>query len=268
MEILPRIRKWFLKEFRRKKISIVLLVLAVYTPQLWAQQYLTLGVGYSTAFLGSDELNLFKETYNAVYYPLLREGMRGFGASVGLQWEIGYRRMGRLATAFLFGAQNHSGQDIAQFYNGDSRRLKIDIQSYYIECEMGRTFKNIYVNGLLTLFFKREITLYSVASQLQPKEALGGTYEGITSVSTDLGVAIGYFKDPIFLTCKITYPLFTGGGSTALRDNSPEKFRERTYFFPDDYEAYLSGGFFHGVKCNIDGLKILVMAAFAIKIKK
>jgi hypothetical protein len=250
---------------------LIFIIVTVCAPQLWAQQYLTIGMGYSGAFFGSDDLNHFKETYNWVNAPSLFKGLRGFAGSVGLRWEIGYRYLNRLSGAVLVGIQTYENQDMARYFNGEARELQLEIKSLYIEGEIGKTYKSFFVNGLFVLFFNRRITLKSEYDEIwgeEPKSGLDGTYEGLTSNSADLGISFGFFKDPFLLTLKVTYPLYTGGRSSVLRKVKSEKSKDRVPFFPSDYEAFLYGDAYHGVSNNIDGLKILVTGAFAMKIKK
>jgi hypothetical protein len=257
------------KNVRWPWIFIVFLSYVLIIPRSWAQHYLTLGAGYSAALLGSDDLNLFKDTYNGVFGLSLIQPMKGFDVSVGMRWEIGYRRWSKINMAFYLGSQNFSGTDQARFYAGE-RQFTLDVKTYFVEFEAGRTIKKFFINGVLLVFFKRDVTLNSVysTSEEESKKALDGTFKGITAVSTDFGIALGYFKEPICLTAKITYPLFTGGGSRTLQDRSPDKMEEGTYIFPDDYEAYLFGEGYQGVKSNIDGLKFMVTVAYVFKIKK
>ncbi len=250
---------------------LLFLIIFTFSPKLWAQQYLTLGMGYGGAFWSSEDLNLFRETYNFVNAYYLAERMRGFSPAVGARWEIGYRYLGRYCAAVLIGSQSYSGKDVAQYTNGEARRLDLRMRSLFIECELGRTYEKLFISGVVTFYINRKMTLESVYSDVssgESKKALDGIYEGAPSVSTDLGVALGYYKDPVIITCKITYPLFTGGGSSVLRDMGAEKVTQGTSVFPDDYEAYLYGMPYHGIRGDVDGLKILVTVAFAFQIKK
>lgn len=250
---------------------IIFITVIVCMPQLWAQQYFTVGMGYSGAFFGSDDLDRFKETYNWVNAPSLFKGLRGFAGSVGLRWEIGYRYLGRLSGAILAGIQTYENQDMAKYLNGEARELQLKMKSLYIEGEIGKTYKNFFVNGLFVIFSNRRITLKSEYAEIwgeEPKTGLDGTYEGLTSNSADFGISLGFFKEPFLLTLKVTYPLYTGGRSSVLRKVGIEKSKDKIHFFPDDYEAFLYGDPYQGVTSNIDGLKILITGAFAMKIKK
>ncbi|MBL7074426.1 hypothetical protein ISS37_04205 [candidate division KSB1 bacterium] len=254
-----------------KKILIMFFILMVFKSQLWAQHYITLGLGFSGAFFDSEDLDRFKETYNSVNSPYLANYMRGIGGAMGLRWEIGYRYIGRLGTAVLIGMQNYKSNDAAQYQNGEVRNLELKMNSMYVESEIGHTRKNFFVNGVLTLFFDRKLTLkskYSGPTSEAVKNPLNGTYNSDTSISTDMGIAIGIIKEPIILTGKITYPLFTGGGSNILQDKRVEKIENGTDIFPNDYEDYCFDKTYDGVASDIDGLKILVTIALVIPLKK
>jgi len=155
--------------------------------------------------------------------------MDGIGEAVGLRWEGGYRYLGRLGFAVLVGIQNHTGKDGAQYQNGEARNLVLEMNSLYVECEIGHTHNIFFVNGVFTLFFNRKLILESTYSGQLSESPLDGTYIGDTSVSTDVGIAIGIFKEPIIITGKIGYPIFTKGGSTVLQDKRIEKFENGTY---------------------------------------
>lgn len=194
--------------------------------------------------------------------------MRGIGEAVGLRWEGGYRYVGRLGIAVLVGIQNHIGKDGAQYQNGEARNLELEINSLYVECEIGHTHNIFFVNGIFTFFFNRKLILESTYSGPVSESPLNGTYISDTSVSTDMGIAIGIFKEPIIITGKISYPIFTKGGSTVLQDKRIEKLENGTDIFPNDYEDYCYGKTYDGVSSDIDGLKILVTVAYAIPLKK
>lgn len=246
----------------------MLLIFTVCKSQLWAQHYVTLGMGFSGAFFDSEDLDRFKETYNLVNSPYLANYMRGIGGSVGLRWEFGYRYLGRMGMAVLVGIQNYIAKDGAQYRNGEARNLELEMNSLYVECEMGYTHNIFFVNGVFTFFFNRTLILESTYSGLMSESPLNGTYIGDTSVSRDIGIAIGIFKDPIIITGKITYPIFTGGVSTILQDKRIEKVENGTDVFPNDYVEYNYGKTYDGVSGDIDGLKILVTVAYAIPLNK
>jgi hypothetical protein len=253
-----------------KHVFILLFTLMICNAQLMAQHYLTLGGGFSVTFFDSKALDRFTETYNLVNGPNLATVMKGIGGAEGLRWEVGYRYLGRPGTAVLAGFQIYRRKDLAQYNNSDLRKIELKLNSFYVEYELGHTWKDFFVNGLFTLFFKRKSTLESTYSvQIgevpEPNKALNGTYESDASFSTDLGIAVGIFRKPILLIGKITYPLFTVGGAGVLRDRSSVKFKKGTDIFPDDYLKFINGEDYNGVANDFDGLKILLTVAFVLK---
>ena len=255
-----------------KKMIVSLFVVTVLSPRSSAQDYLTLTSGLSTMFHRSEDLNRFKDTYNLVNGQNLYQPMQGFGAPAGLCWEIGYRRLKRWDTAVLTGYQTYTASDKAEYNDGARRNLKCTISSLYVGAEVGRTFGHFFVNGVSTVFFNRKLRIESTYSGAlgvkTPEKSLDGTYESGTSLSADIGIAAGFFKKPVFIIAKITYPVYTGGKSFVLRDNRSEKAADGTDVFPDDYVSYYYGDPYEGIHTNIDGLKITVSAAIAFRLKK
>jgi len=236
----------------------------------WAQQFITFGLGFNGAFYHSKDLDQFKNTYNLLYRLHLIQELHGLKQAFGLRWEIGYRSLDRLGFAIQGGMQNYTGHDLAQFENRETRKLELKLNSFYLEGEIGHSHKNIFVNGICTFFFNRKLSLKSTYSNPLnediPNKSLNGTYKGDTSISTDLGIAVGYFKDPILLIGKIIYPIFTTGGSSVLQDNKSEKVAEETSIFPDQYDAFLYRQPYKGVASDIDGLKISLMVVFVVPV--
>lgn len=250
-----------------KNILMILFILTVCKSQVWAQHYLTLGGGFSVMFYDSDDLDSFKGTYNLVNIQNLAQPMKGISNAEGLQGAVGYRHLGRLGTAFLVGVQRFSGKDLAEYNNGEARRLELKMSSLYVEYELGHTWNHFFVNGLFTVFLNRRLTLestYSVLIGEVPDKSLTGIYKSGTSLSTDFGIAVGIFRKPVFLTGKITYPLFTGGHSKVLQDKRAEKAAEGTDIFPRDYVQFLNNEAYDGVATDIDGFKISLTIAFAV----
>lgn len=255
-----------------RKILIISLCLIVTRSQSGAQQLITFGVGFSGSFYHSADLDRFQKTYNLVYQQHLAKYMQGLDQAFGLRWEIGYRRPGRPGIAVLTGIQNYTSRDLAQFENAETRKLELQLKSLYLECEAGSTHKNFFLNGVLTLFFNRKLALKSTYSNPMdvdiPNKSLNGNYKGDTSISTDVGIMVGFYKEPIILAVKMTYPVFTAGRSSVLRDDKIEKVNDGTNIFPDNYEAFLIRKPYDGVASDINGLKVSVTIALAIPISK
>lgn len=254
----------------RRIIILLLIILAVSHSPARSQNYIAPGIGFSGAFYQSNGLDRFKKSYNAIYNPYLSDLLDGLGQVMGIRWEIGYRHIDRVGFAGLVGMQNYTSNDLAQFQNGEVREFELKLKSIFLEGELGITFKKkFFVNGVGTFFFNRKLSLKSTYSNQFTDEditdrALNGSYKGDTSISFDMGIALGVFRDPMILIVKITYPIFTIGGSSVLEDNKLEKIENHTSVFPDDYRAYLLSEPYSGIASDIDGLKISLIVAFAI----
>lgn len=255
-----------------RKIVLVLFILMAGKSPGWSQHYMTLGLGVSLTFHQSDDLNRFTETYNLVNAAGLAQPLKGMdGSAVGFRLEGGYRHFGGLGGAVLAGWQQSTKKDIAQFGNGETRNLEFKINSFYVESELGHSFKKFLVNGLLTLSFQRKITIESVYSGPMgevSEKTLTGNYRNDRAFSADLGIAVGLLREPMYLIAKITYPVYTGGGSQVLKDETPEKLSRGTEKFPGDYLEYVSSEVYPGVASDINGLRIMLTVAFAISLGK
>lgn len=253
-----------------KKLLLLVFALSMPLPRLWAQHYLTLGMGFSTTIYNSNELDNFSDTYNLMNQPYLLAPLQGFGSAEGFRWEGGYRRFGRLNITLLAGLQTFLSKDAAPYKNGELRELQLKMSSLYIEYEMGRAWKRLFVNGTMMLFLNRRFTIastYFAATGEVSRTPLDGTYKTKSAFSGDLGIAVGFFREPVFLVAKVTYPVFTGGASHVFEDRRSRKIAERTNIFPSDYIKYSFRERDDGVAANIDGLKISATVAFAFRIK-
>lgn len=254
-------------------VCLLLVVMASLPVNVFSQikpvQIFTVGFGYSTCLTQSDGLDSFKESFNWVYLDALSNPMKGIGPAIGPRWTLGYRWLDKTSKALSIGYQTFSGNDVGNFGNGETRNITLRIKGLFIEGEYGKMFKNMFVNGAATIYFRRDVELESsyAPERQNDKQALDGTYEGITAVSADLGLVFGLYKDPVVISIRIMYPVLTGGGSTNLKDNSPDKIANETFIFPDDYYSYLFGGSYKGVKSNIDGLKITMTMGIVVPIQ-
>lgn len=245
-----------------KRIISGVLVVIICQSQLGAQHFLTAGLQINSMVLDSEDLDQFKETYNMVNSPNLARLMSGMGLVNGLRGEIGYRSFGRMGRSLAIGYERSVGKDGVRYNNGETRNLKLTLSSLYIEGELGRTYEKFFVNGLITAFINRNISLESVYDG-PPGEAskkmLNGTYTCKSSLSTDIGIVIGYFSEPIILSAKISYPVFSIGGSGVLKNSNDT--------FPNDFESYIYYDSYDGIVCDdIDGLKVLLSVVYAMQI--
>ena len=145
-----------------KKCGLYLLLCLIIQTKAFAQHYMSVGLGFSGAFIKSDEYNNFVDSYNRVFaaYGLMQD-LRGFGTPVGMRWELGYRYFGRINTAILAGWQGYAGEDIGMFQNGERRNLEYKLNGTFVEFEMGKSYKKFFGSGLLTLYLNRNVVFES-----------------------------------------------------------------------------------------------------------
>ncbi len=193
--------------------------------------------------------------------------MDGFNFSFGVRPVIGYRYFGKWNHAVLIGIQNSTAYDLADFSAGDRREFILKINSVFTDYEFGYNWGSYFVNGAISLHFNRQTELKGKYKTVETDSvnSLSGTYKGGTSFSSDVGIVFGYFNEPIILTAKITFPVYTGGESQLLKDSRTDK---QTSTFPKDYIKYSQGQSYPGVASNIDGLKIIISLSYAISISK
>ncbi|MFQ5753128.1 MAG: hypothetical protein ACE5HI_14140, partial [bacterium] len=221
---------------------MTLIIFAICQSQLLAQGYLTIGTGFSTMLYDSKDLDRFKETYNLVNGLNLGTRMKGFGTGEGLRWQIGYRHFGRLSTAIVAGLQNYKGKDGARFQNGEARNLELKIKSFFVEFGLGKDLKKFFVNGILSVYFNRKLTMESMyQGPTDTKNPLTGTYKSDVPLATDLGIAVGVLREPMVIIAKITYPFYTGGKSNIMEDPNSEKIVDGFNFFPDNFMKFVNG---------------------------
>lgn len=252
----------------RKIFLSVLLLLGLHTV-LPAQHYLAVGGGFTSTWYKSDDLRLFRDTYNAINAGGLVQPLKGFDAGIGLQVEAGYRYLGRFSLALLGGWQQQSSADAARFGIGESRRLKLRTSNIYASTEAGITNGAWFINGLTILHFNRQLRIESTY-QGEPTgtpNALDGTYRGKAGFAADLGLAFGLLKEPLFLVARITHPVYTGGKNRILDDPVPAKVEDDLNFFPDDFIKFVDLQNYKGVASNIDGWKVMINFSLVITLK-
>jgi len=235
-------------------LTIVLFLLAASTAS--AQHFLTFGVGFSANFYESDDLSLFKDTYNIVNAENLAQPLEGIGGgALGLGTEVGYRYYKKLNAGVRAGWQTSKIRDRAQYGNTESRNIEYRVRHFYLETEVGRSFSNYFINGLVALFFNRDIKAeseYTAPTNEDEDKALNGTYRGLLLLPRkDRQLGVG--RAQIYIHVDV-------------RDDSPEKVSDNTARFPRDYFEYLNGGNYGGVRSTIDGLKVSITTAFALPI--
>lgn len=254
----------------QRKLTFTIALFLLTASTVWAQHFLTFGIGFSSNFYESDDLSTFKDTYNIVNAENLAQPLEGVGGgALGLGAEIGYRYYKKLNAGVRAGWQTSRIRDRAQYGNTESRNIEYRVRHFYLETELGRSFSNYFINGLVALFFNRDIEAeseYTAPTNEAEDKALNGTYRGDAAFSADIGVVFGIYKAPFLVLLRVSYPVYTGGDSSILRDDSPEKVSDNTARFPRDYFEYLNGGNYSGVRSTIDGLKVSITTAFALPI--
>ena len=241
-----------------RKIILVLIISASYFLPASGQNYITFGLGYSMGVFKSKGLDLFKKSYNAVNRPYMLDPMGGFRVPMGVQAEVGFRHFAPFDYAIQGGYQFFISKDFAQFQNYDRREYSLTFQSVFLELEAGYMFRDFFFNGVTTFSLYRKVKMKSKYKGYQELSALDGNYSADPHISSDLGIHLGYFKDPFILSLKVTYPVYTGGGDVVLVDNNPKKVALNTNVFPDDFESALFNQEYKGVASNIDGLKVII----------
>lgn len=243
------------------------LLLACNVSAALAQRYVIVGGGFSMMHFASSDLALFEQTYNQVNINFGQTALlRGFDLGIGLSGEISYRHMGKWSKALSLGYQAHSATDIAAFANGDERNLKLTATHFYVQPSWGIIKKNLFLDGVLTLFVQREFELQSRLIGSDQPNPLTGDYSGQTDFAADLGVAFGAFSGPILLTFKISYPIYKSGGTNIFTDPSPTKAAQQLDAFPDDFINYVNLQPYQGVSSKIDGFKVAITLNFALRL--
>lgn len=258
-----------------KKIFFMLPIIFILQSSSGAQHYITPGVGYGLGVYKSDELETFKNTFNqaGIEFGSMTTIMKGLAHPFTLQGVLGYRYIGKLTIYSNFGFQRLISKDFAEFAaigGRITRNIRLKQSNLFFEGGIGPTFKKLFLAGTLTVFFNKKTSI-ETESPTPPDsgKSLNGNYKGTASLSTDLGLAFGIHKDPIILSAKITYPLFSAGGSAVLTDSSPAKVKEGSSVFPSNYWDFSDPNLleYKGVNENIDGLKIMVILSFLFKVK-
>lgn len=119
------------------------------------------------------------------------------------------------------------------------------------------------------LLFNRQIALTSrylnPFDENVPHKSLNGRYLGQSSHALEAGIVAGFYRDPVIVTVRLTYPVSTTGQNHPLQDHSAEKVQQGTQIFPDDYEAFLKRQPYARVGSDINGLKVTLMFVAALK---
>lgn len=239
-----------------------------------SQQYITPSIGYSLAFFSSDDLDLFKDTYNSFHRSFqfgLIKGFSGLSQPVGIRLELGYHHFGKLAMFANVGFQNVFTKDFAEFDNFEERELILRQRSFLIEGGIGPRIKQFFITGVFAVYFNKKLSLessYRAPPDPEGANPLNGKYESNNTISTDFGISVGVNKDPVILTLKLMYPLFTGGKNEVLIDDNLAKIAAGTSVFPDNFESSFFNEPYKGIKSNIDGFKIILTLGIPLQVRE
>ena len=128
-------------ERRVKKYLALIFVMIFFNSLLFAQKYVTVGVGVSSAFYNSNGLKQFKKTYNLMNQNYLKQLMKGLSQPLGLRGEIAFRYFSEnFNFAGLAGLQHYTIKDVAEFHNTESRYFELNTNNLYLEGEFGLNF--------------------------------------------------------------------------------------------------------------------------------
>lgn len=235
------------------------------------QHYITLGLGGSGMKNTSADLDRFAETYNTVNGFLPGDGLEGFGWSLGIRPEAGYRYFGKWNAGVVLGYQSFIENDFANFAGNQQRRLEIRMTGIFADFEFGIPYDHWLFNGVGSLYFFRKTRInstFSTSAGMESSQTLDGIYDSGSDVSFDLGISAGYFKNNLMVLGKITVPVYTGGSTVIFTDDSPDKVAINIEKFPDDYFQYAEGTPYKGVSSDVDGMKIILTLVYAIGDKR
>ncbi len=234
-----------------------------------AQSYISFGIGFAGSSNSSEELEAFRESYNWVNGLGLTAPFDGFQLALGLRPGISFRYWDKWNVATSAGYFKLVEKDFANFSDGAARQLELITTSAFADLEFGRTFGSFFLNGLASIYPARSSRLES--NYLRPPEAddsieLSGSYKAARSWSADLGLHVGYFKAPLILSARISFPVATNGGEYMLSDNNSEKNSQGISEFPSDYVNFVQGNSYEAISSDIDGFKIVFEMGYALEI--
>ncbi len=234
--------------------------------------FLQLGSSFGRMSVTTDQLKQFQQTYNQVNSRYQVNGLSGFDNVEGLGWEVGYRHQGRWNFCLSTGVFNLSKKDAASYSNGDSRTIEMEIRQYFLEYhhQVVQT-RDLFFDLFVSFFFHRKIhlTSYYNGSLSYPKpKTITGKYQSNPIFATDVGVTVGLIFQPVLLSLRFYYPVYSNGKKTLIRDSNPEKVAAGVDAFPADYEAFVYLNTYTPMTGQIDGWKIMLNIQLLLEIFK
>ncbi len=237
-----------------------------------SHHYVQLGSSFGRVTFQSSQLQKFKETYNMVNSRYQVNELAGFQNAEGLGWEAGYRHAGTWSFSITAGVLNFSKKDASNFSNGDSRTIELELKQYFLEFhqQLFRT-RDFFADVFLTTFLHRKIYINSAyngyVTNTKPK-TITGKYQSQPIFATDLGIAVGLIFQPMLLSLRFYYPVYSNGKNTLIRDPNPEKAALGVDAFPADYEAFVYLNDYTPMTGEIDGWKLLLNINLLIEMFK
>ncbi len=247
------------------KLRQTIFLIVFITSSLSAQHYITTGIGITGSPFSSDKMDKFRKTYNETNLFVLTQKFDGFAFGLGIRPEFGYRYIDEYSAAALISYQTLTDFDVANFSSGDTRKLTMDLTAFYFECEFGYNWGDYFTNGLVGIYFNRQITIKNTYQTDDPDfvSSFTGTFKTDPATSADIGIAVGMVKSSFIIILKAAYPLYTGGESNFLIDSKQEEDLKR---FPADYFNYSQNNSYAGVTSDIDGIKFTLTFSYAFKL--
>ena len=186
--------------------NYLIIICLLVSANTFAQRYFAVSTGLGLMFNNTADLNLFRDTYNEVNIDNLTTLFGGFSGMMGLRYDVSYRQIDNFCFAISIGKQSFGKSQYAQYNNGDSRDLTLKMNSTILELEAGRKIRRLFLNGLLTFYLNRKMSMrssYNGFSSAATKKALDGFYESHPELSLDVGFVVGFYKEPLIFTLRI-----------------------------------------------------------------
>lgn len=251
-----------------KALTLALLLAFGSRPAL-AQHYLTAGGGFSIMQLQSSDFDRFQLTYNIVNSESGQTSMlQGFDLGIGLGGEVSYRHLGKWSKALTAGYQESKTSDFASYLDDTTRRFTLRIRQYYLQPGFGYTDKDLFVDGIVTIFLRRDLQVDSRLVGNSSANPLSGVYKSNVALTLDAGITVGYVSGPLMFILKTTYPIRKSGEREILHDPAPAKVADNRSAFPDDYINFVDGLPYKGIASDIDGLKVMMTLNYALNLSK
>ena len=232
------------------------------------QHYISAGFGVNLHFFNSPALDQFSDSYNLLNVNGLTQILEGPNrGAFGLRREIGYRRLrGKYGAGIRVGVQQNIIRDAAEFAGvGERRQIKYQLDFWFADLEFSRYFGNCFAGIVLSGQTNRRFQIeasYKGPGNVQISKPLNGTYHSPKTNAVDIGLTAGLLREPVIFSLRVSYPLYTGGGSDVLVSDSTAKRELNSERFPADYRAYSLQQDYAGIPADISGFQIMISTEF------